>query len=94
MSLPVFPAWHPSPGPGQEPRQVGAQAPRGRRGCGAAAWGGGWQRDLGGGGGGSARLSRDPALDACLGGDPPPPRPPLPPPEAAELGSLHPLLPP
>lgn len=53
-------------------------------GAGRPPGGGGWGREQGGGGGGSARLSGDPALDACLGCDPPP----LPPPEAAGLGYL------
>ena len=41
VSLPFFfPAWHPSPGPGQGPRQVGAQAPGTE---GGAGWlPGGW----------------------------------------------------
>lgn len=48
------------------PRHPGLKVLRG--GC----LGGEWEWEPGGGGRGSARLSRDPALDACLGCDPPP----------------------
>lgn len=80
VSLPLSPAWHPGLG-----RTRGRWVPRpsGLRGVrGAAAWGTGGSRSWEVAPG-SARLSRDPALDACLGCHRPPRR----------RGGLHPAGP-
>lgn len=71
---PLLPPWHPSPGLGQGPRQVGAQARGARRGAGRTPGGGGGEPERGGGGRSLARLSRDPVRRwSGLRSPPPPP---------------------